>query len=80
MTGQNKLPPELRDIWTDCYKLHAAFEGMGTSVKDWDAFLARANEIYEKHGRHGLAKELVYAVVGYIEECRRGKGDMDEAV
>lgn len=72
MTGQSKLPQELRDIWTDAYKYHAAIEPMGNSLDDWKRAYEMALGIIRKYNNHPLAMKLVLDVYEYAEHTRSG--------
>ncbi len=75
MSGQQSMPQELRDIWTDAYKLHAAFEHMGRSIEEFSECYDAVVNLYKKHDSHPLALKLALAVYGYLDESRRQPQD-----
>lgn len=70
-----KMPQDLRDMWTDAYKYHAAIETMGNTVADWEHAYQMAMEIYNKYDRHPLVLKLLLAVYEYVEQVRRPQQD-----
>ena len=72
------MPQELRDIWTDAYKLHARHEQMPSTVEAWTACAADAQIFCSKHGQHPLAVELAIAVYNYLDKCRKEAANASE--
>jgi len=70
MEKQSNLPPEIRDIWTDVYKFHATFEGMGNSEEDWTRCAYTMGQMAANHGNHPLAFKLLMAVYDYLDGVR----------
>ncbi len=67
------LPSNVREIWTDMYKLHDKFNDMGNTVDEWTIWWRTATSILHKHGDCRLVTDLMYAISAYLEEERRGK-------
>lgn len=70
MEKQSNLPPDVRDIWTDAYKFHATFEGMGNSEEDWTRCAYTMGQMAANHGNHPLAFKLLMAVYDYLDGVR----------
>lgn len=67
----SSLSPEIRDIWTDVYKFHATFEGMGNSEEDWTRCAYTMGQIAAQHNNHPLAFRLLMAVYDYLDDMRK---------
>ncbi len=71
MEQQSNLSPEAREIWKDAYRFHATFEKMGNSPEEWDRCCKVLCELDRKHQAHPLARALLIATYGYLEDQRR---------
>ena len=68
---QTSLSPEIRDIWTDAYKFHATFEGMGNTPEEWEHCAFTMAQLSAKHHNHPLAVELFLAAYDYLSKARK---------
>ncbi len=68
---RSNISQALRDIWTDAYKFHAAFEGMGNSEEEWKKCALTMGRLGAKHKNHPLAYKLFPAVYEYLDEMRK---------
>lgn len=70
-TKQSALDSELRDIWTDAYKFHATFDGMGNTPEEWKHCAYAMVQLTAKHHNHPLADALFLATYDYLSKARR---------
>ena len=71
MSNQSNLPLDVREIWTDGYKLHATFAGMGNSSEEWVRCSNTVKSLVEKHRQHPFAQALFLAVYEYLSDERK---------
>ena len=71
MSNQSNLPPEVREIWTDGYKLHATFAGMGNTADEWIRCADTVTGLVKKHRQHPLALALFLTVYEYLSDERK---------
>ena len=69
------VPPEIREIWTDLYKLFDIHYRMQNTEQDWKEFWKHAQEIYRKHGKNERLFEMLVLVADIISD--RMKAEMN---
>ena len=60
------VPNELRDMWTDLYKLFDIHYRMENTVEEWGKFLNHAQEVWEKHNRNERLISMINIVIDMI--------------
>ena len=60
------VPNELRDIWTDAYKLFDVHYKMENTTDAWATLLNHCKEVWEKHGQSEQMMILIHAIVDMI--------------
>lgn len=61
------VPQDIREIWTDLYKLFDVHFKMDVhSVSDWTKFWNDGSAIWEKSGRNKYVLALINAAADYI--------------
>lgn len=60
------VPNDLRDMWTDLYKLFDVHYLMENTVEEWGKFLKHAQEVWEKHNRNERLMSMINIVIDMI--------------
>lgn len=60
------VPNDLRDMWTDLYKLFDIHYRMENTVEEWGKFLNHAKEVWEKHNRNERLMSMINIVIDMI--------------
>lgn len=66
-----KLPEDIRSMYTDAYRLHETFCGMGNTAEEWAACARSTGETCSRHGNHPLMMDLLLAVYMHLERERK---------
>lgn len=62
------VPNELRDMWTDVYKLFDVHYLMENTPEAWELFTERAKAVWEKHGRNKRLMSMICTVIDMIDD------------
>ena len=64
---KTNLPNELREIWTDAYKLFDVCYTMPNTVKAWEWFTPQVDELGRKHGNSKLLTDLLTVIADFTD-------------
>ena len=67
------VPNELRDMWTDLYKLFDVHYKMENTTEAWELFLDRAKTIWEKHGKDKRMMQIINVIIDMIGDRMQGE-------
>ena len=60
------VPKEIRDIWTDLYKLFDRYFLITGSDEEWIAFWDEATKLRERSGNNQHLNEMIDAIADYL--------------
>ena len=60
------VPNELRDMWTDLYKLFDVHYKMENTVEAWGLFLNHAEQVWRKHNKNDRLMSMINIVIDMI--------------
>ena len=72
------VPPEIRDMWTDLYKLFDINYRMENTEDAWNRFWNQAKEIMNKHGDPPHLMEMISTVSEMISDRMKADARMPE--
>lgn len=74
---KTNVPNELRDIWTDAYKLFDVCYTMPNTPEAWEWFTKQVDGLAEKHNGNKLLADLLIVVAEHTES-RQKQAKKDE--
>lgn len=70
----SKLPDDIRSMYTDAYRLHETFTGIGNNPDDWVRCTGTISEVCVHHNNHPLMLALAVAVFDQLDRERVASG------
>lgn len=68
-----KLPDDIRNIYTDAYKLHETFCDMANDAESWTKATNAANDMCISHDNHPFMVAMAIAVINQLERERKAQ-------
>ena len=62
------VPTEIRDLWSDIYKLFDIHYRMPNTETAWNTFWEQAKQIYKKHGSGKRVMDMLCLVADMISD------------